>query len=175
MCNEFDSNLNENSHSPRIFRCEYLVIEVGEDDGGQSPAVADDTGIVEVVPEPEDLLSLLEPIPSTGEEMVLPRLSDGELVNMKSLLDRFAAILFEYDPACINFAANTDEYDLEAEIIAAMLPDCRSFNDAMDAIIMAIREMLDTDLSPYRSNVKVARMSKQIWFEWWSYQYDNKG
>ena len=174
MCNKFNSNLNENPHSPRIFKCEYLLIEVGEDDGDQPPAVADDTGIVEVVPEPEDLLSLLEPIPSTGEEMVLPRLSDDELVSMKSLLDKFAAILFECDPACINFSTNTDEYDLEAEIIAAMLPDCRSFNDAIGAIVMTISVLLGTDLSPYRSSVKVNRMSKRIWFSWCSYQCDNE-
>ncbi len=175
MRNEFDSNLNEYPHSPRIFKCEYLVIEVDEDDGDQPPAVADDTGIVKAVSEPEDLLSLLEPIPSTGEKMIPPRLSDDELVHMKSLLDKFAAILFEYDPACINFVTNTDEYGLEADTIAAMLPDCRSFNDAMDAIIMIIREMLVTDLSPYRSNVKVTRMCKRIWFAWCGFQSENKG
>jgi hypothetical protein len=172
MCDDEYSELYDDPNSPRIFKCDYVQIEVDENDSSESSVSADDTSNIASFPKDEELLSLLVPVPNTKDGVELPCLSDDELEEMKPLLDKISSILFECDPACINFVTNTDEYDPEADIIVAMLHDCGSLDEAMDAIIRTVHEMICTDISAYKRNRKVVNMSKRIWSAWCNNQLE---
>lgn len=62
------------------------------------------------------------------DEQCRLKVEHGELFNSIS------AILFRYDPMCINFDFNTDEYDEEAGTILARLHTCQSEEEVLQVV-----------------------------------------
>ena len=79
------------------------------------------------------------------------------------LYDRVAAILFEQDPAGVNFGDNRDEYEAEADQIVPRLRSCSSAEDVQRVVFEEFAKMFDDDTvdSPER----FGRIAALIWAE----------
>ena len=156
----YGRTLNTDATSPRLFDCNYLSIEITAED--------------DVPPRTEEdrlaLLSLLAPPPANEDTS-----SDGychkqfqALVRSQQplLLRHIAAILYECDPACLNFGCNDDEYDPEAISIIYELQNAKGAEDVANIVIQEFQAWLGEDLSPFRANDKFIRMCRSIWMAW---------
>jgi hypothetical protein len=81
----------------------------------------------------------------------------------KGLYDRVLAILFEEDPAGINFEDNTDEYEPEVDTILPRLKSCHSVGDVRTVVHEEFIRWFDGDTAgpPER----YGRIAKRIWSE----------
>ena len=79
------------------------------------------------------------------------------------LYDRVSAILFEADPAGVNFGDNTDEYEPEADLIVPRLRSCSSVEDVQRLVFEVFTKMFDDDTveAPERFH----RIAGLIWAE----------
>ena len=79
------------------------------------------------------------------------------------LYDRVAAILFEADPAGVNFGDNTDEYEPEVDHIVPRLRSCSSVEDVQRVVVEEFTKMFDDDTveAPERFH----RIAGLIWAE----------
>jgi hypothetical protein len=81
----------------------------------------------------------------------------------KGLYDRVLAILFEEDPAGINFEDNTDEYEPEVDTILPRLKSCRSSGDVRAVVHEEFIRWFDADTAgpPER----YGKIANRIWSE----------
>jgi hypothetical protein len=79
------------------------------------------------------------------------------------LYDRVSAILFEQDPAGVNFGDNPDEYEGEADLILPRLRGCTSAADVQRVVFEEFVKLFDDETvdSPDRFR----RISELIWTE----------
>lgn len=64
-----------------------------------------------------------------------------------TLLSRVSQILFEADPAGINFDENTDEYDMEAAAILVELKHCRDALQLATSVHKVFVEYFGSDIA----------------------------
>jgi hypothetical protein len=157
MCDKVIRDLNEDPDSPKIFACEYIVVELDDDDSNM-PSEFDRV----------ELLSLLEPVSLVNEGP--PGLQDDEKEEMMPLVQEVSSILFECDPMCVEFGTNSDEYDLVADTVVLLLKHKETVDDVIGVIIASIKQWFSSDLSNYKTNDKFISMSKRIWTVWSGYQ-----
>jgi hypothetical protein len=79
------------------------------------------------------------------------------------LYDRVSAILFEQDPAGVNFGDNTDEYESEADLIVPRLRSCSSSEDVQRVVFEEFAKMFDDET--VESPERFARIAALIWTE----------
>lgn len=157
MCDKVIRDLNEDPGSPKIFACDYIVVELDDDDSDMPPEF-----------DKAELLSLLEPVSLDNEGP--PGLQDDEKEEMKPLVQEVSSILFECDPMCLDFETNTDEYDFVADTVVLLLKDKETVDDVIEAVISSIKCWFSRDLSNYKTNDKFISMSQRIWAAWSEYQ-----
>lgn len=152
MFPKVNQRLNKNPNSPRIFKRDYIVIEL-EVNYSNTPSNIDI----------DNLLYLFR------QKKAPPRLQDNEKGKYIPLVRIVSSILFHYDPMCINFGNNSDEYDPEADTIVSMLKHKKIVDDVIEAIILTFRYWFSCNLSVYRTDDKFINMSEQIWSAWIEY------
>jgi hypothetical protein len=81
----------------------------------------------------------------------------------KGLYDRLAAILFEEDPAGINFEDNTDEYEPEVRTTLPRLKDCRSVQDVQAVVHEEFIRWFDAETVGPRE--RYHKIATRIWAE----------
>ena len=153
MCDKVIRDLNEDTDSPKIFACEYIVVELDDDDSNM-PSEFDRA----------ELLSPLEPVALINGGPL--GLQDDEKEEMKPLIQEVSSILFECDPMCLDFGTNSDEYDFVADTVVLFLKDKETVGDVIEAIIRSIKCWFSSDLSDYKTNDKFISMSQRIWTAW---------
>ena len=98
----------------------------------------------------------------TERDAILRRRSELR-VQLGPLYDRVSAILFEQDPAGVNFGDNTDEYESEADLIVPRLRSCSSSEDVQTVVFEAFATMFDDGM--FESPERFGRIAALIWTE----------
>jgi hypothetical protein len=80
-----------------------------------------------------------------------------------ALYDRVSVILFEEDPAGVNFEHNTDEYESEVELILPSLRSCSSEEDVQRAVHAAFLKMFSEETA--NPSDRFRRIAGLIWAE----------
>lgn len=85
-----------------------------------------------------------------------------------ALFDTLSKILFDADPAGINFASNTDEYDPEVETILPRLKDAGTEGDIRQIIHEEFCRWFDAEIAgPVDAYAEIA---EKFWVEWQRYR-----
>jgi hypothetical protein len=126
MCDKVIRDLNEDTDSPKIFACEYIVVELDDDDSNM-PSEFDRA----------ELLSLLEPVGLINGGAL--GLQDDEKEEMKPLIQEVSSILFECDPMCLDFWTRSGKYDFVADTVVLFLKYKETIDDVIEAIISSIK------------------------------------
>jgi hypothetical protein len=84
------------------------------------------------------------------------------------LFDEVAAILFEIDPAGINFEFNSDEYEPEVGTILPRLKSCHSVDDVRQVVHQEFAHWFDDDIAGPETHYQDA--AERIWATWQRYQ-----
>jgi len=79
------------------------------------------------------------------------------------LFDAVSGILFQHDPAGVNFDFNKDEYDIEAGTILPRLKNCRSEEDVLIVIREELQKWFDDETAAREQNKEIA---KELWDLW---------
>lgn len=79
------------------------------------------------------------------------------------LYDRVSSILFEEDPAGVNFGENPDEYEGEADLIVPRLLSCTSAADVQRVVFESFTKMFDDETVDTPDRFR--RIAEQIWAE----------
>ena len=80
------------------------------------------------------------------------------------LFDSISAILFRYDPICINFDFNTTEYDEEAGTILAKLHTCHSVDEVLQVVHQEFVHWFDpVTVGPAERYTGIATEVWQLW------------
>lgn len=110
--------------------------------------------------------------PDSGVEHATDR-ADDSLVSKRldhDLVDQVAALLFEADPAGINFGSNIDEYLTEAAIVVVGLPLATGVDDVTDLLHRVFTMWFDADIAgPVE---KYRTVAADIWDVWRRRQRD---
>ena len=90
----------------------------------------------------------------------------------KSLFDRLSQLLFEADPAGINFESNTDEYDPEVGTILPRLESAKSAEDVQTIVHEEFCRWFEPETAGTRGHY--AAVSQQIWSAWCNFKAEPK-
>ncbi|MCU1671367.1 MAG: hypothetical protein JWP40_4294 [Blastococcus sp.] len=74
------------------------------------------------------------------------------------------ALLYRHDPIGINFGDNPDEYQPEAENIAARLPQCRSVEDVRVLVHEEFVRWFDADIAG--PAIRYDQVARELWVAW---------
>lgn len=152
MCRK---KLNTDLDCPRLFDCHRIYIIVGNE--------RETTNI-------DELIDLLEPIPCKETQPEQLELSGREKEELGVIAHQISMILFEYDPMCLNFGFNTDEYDHEAWAIAIKLKVISNPLDIVEIIYDVFLRSFSKDLSMYNRETKWVKMALRIWEGWTTHE-----
>ena len=108
-----------------------------------------------------------------SEAMALNRdqiLKQRQLLKKKygELYDQLAALLFQHDPAHINFEVNQDEYQIEVDAILPRLRECHSQTDAQEVIHEEFIRLFDRVIAGPRE--RYADIAGEVWQLWQSFK-----
>lgn len=107
----------------------------------------------------------------------IPRVGEREreerkqrVVGHEEIVGRVSALLFAADPVGINFDDNTDEYDLEAEMIVIRLLDGVLQSDLQAAVYETFVRCFGPEVEVVGPASRYQEVSDKIWDAWCIYR-----
>lgn len=82
-------------------------------------------------------------------------------ISKEALFASITALLFDADLMNINFVENTDEYDMEASAIVALLSGANSAKDVHTIVYQVFCEYFYKNMKPRNSSFEI--VSQAIW------------